>query len=234
MEETLTPEEYVKASIIEFTVKNASELETVVMKDKQIEISKVTAGGEEVTGAFMQIIDVNGNIVDEWYSEGKSHYAIGLEEGKTYILREDLSPLGFNLANDLVFEVTKEKENQTVEMIDTVTEVNKTDVDGKVLKGATLSIVSEKTKDIVDRWVTGQHILDIDKDIRSQLKENGKAEGMYFDEEDSMVTFVISKNRKRDDYTLMQVKDGVTTYANIDIKGNETLEEVFLELGEKA
>lgn len=226
LEETLTPEEYVKASTIEFTVKNASELETVVMKDKQIEISKVTAGGEEVTGAFMQIIDVNGNVVDEWYSEGKSHYAIGLEEGKTYTLHEDLSPLGFNLANDLVFEVTKEKENQTVEMVDTVTEVNKTDVDGKVLKGATLSIVSEKTKDIVDRWVTGQHILDIDKDIRSQLKENGKAEGTYFDEEDSMITFIISKNRKRDDYTLMQVKDGVTTYANIDIKGNETTHRV--------
>ena len=82
-----------------------------------------------------------------------------LEEGKTYTLHEDLSPLGFNLANDFTFEVTKEKENQTVEMIDTVTEVNKTDVDGKAVKEATLSIVSEKTKDIVDQWVTGQHII---------------------------------------------------------------------------
>lgn len=39
----------------------------------------------------MQIIDENGNVVDEWYSEGKSHIANGLEEGKTYTLHEDLA-----------------------------------------------------------------------------------------------------------------------------------------------
>lgn len=234
LSETVSPEEYVKSTDIEFTVSKEKVNEKVNMKDKQVKVSKLTVGGEEVTGAHMQIIDEDGNVVDEWYSEGKSHIANGLEEGKTYTLHEDLSPLGFNLANDFTFEVTKEKENQTVEMIDTVTEVNKTDVDGKAVKEATLSIVSEKTKDIVDQWVTGQHILDIDKDIKSQLEENGKAEGTYMDEEDSMVMFSIAKNKDRDDYTLMQVKDGVTTYANIDIKGNETTHRVQgLVAGEK-
>ena len=234
LSETVSPEEYVKSTDIEFTVSKEKVNEKVNMKDKQVKVSKLTVGGEEVTGAHMQIIDEDGDVVDEWYSEGKSHIANGLEEGKTYTLHEDLSPLGFNLANDFTFEVTKEKENQTVEMIDTVTEVNKTDVDGKAVKEATLSIVSEKTKDIVDQWVTGQHILDIDKDIKSQLEENGKAEGTYMDEEDSMVMFSIAKNKDSDDYTLMQVKDGVTTYANIDIKGNETTHRVQgLVAGEK-
>ena len=234
LSETVTAKDYVKATDIKFTVKNSSELETVTMKDKQVFVSKTTVGGEEVTGAHMQIIDEGGNIIDEWYSEGKSHIANGLEEGKTYTLHEDLSPLGFNLANDFTFEVTKEKENQTVEMIDTITEVNKTDVDGKAVKEATLSIVSEKTKDIVDQWVTGQHILDIDKDIKSQLEENGKAEGTYMDEEDSMVMFSIAKNKDRDDYTFMQVKDGMTTYSNIDLDGNETTHRVQgLVAGEK-
>ena len=234
LSETVTAKDYVKATDIKFTVKNSSELEKVTMKDKQVFVSKTTVGGEEVTGAHMQIIDEDGNIIDEWYSEGKSHIANGLEEGKTYTLHEDLSPLGFNLANDFTFEVTKEKENQTVEMIDTVTEVNKTDVDGKAVKEATLSIVSEKTKDIVDQWVTGKHILDIDKDIKSQLEENGKAEGTYMDEEDSMVMFSIAKNKDRDDYTFMQVKDGITTYSNIDLDGNETTHRVQgLVTGEK-
>ncbi|SCH81442.1 T6 antigen [uncultured Clostridium sp.] len=234
LSETVTAKDYVKATDIKFTVKNSSELETVTMKDKQVFVSKTTVGGEEVTGAHMQIIDEDGNIIDEWYSEGKSHIANGLEEGKTYTLHEDLSPLGFNLANDFTFAVTKEKENQIVEMIDTVTEVNKTDVDGKAVKKATLSIVSEKTKDIVDQWVTGQHILDIDKDIKTQLEENGKAEGTYMDEEDSMVMFSIAKNKDRDDYTFMQVKDGITTYSNIDLDGNETTHRVQgLVAGEK-
>lgn len=234
LSETVTPEEYVKSTDIEFTVSKEKVNEKVNMKDKQVKVSKLTVGGEEVIGAHMQIIDEDGNVVDEWYSEGKSHIANGLEEGKTYTLHEDLAPTGLNLANDFTFEVTKEKQNQTVEMIDTVTEVNKTDVDGKAVKEATLSIVSEKTKDIVDQWVTGQHIIDLDKDVKAQLEENGKAEGTYMDDEDSMVMFSIAKNKDRNDYTLMQVKDGVTTYANIDIKGNETTHRVQgLVAGEK-
>ena len=234
LSETVSPEEYVKSTDIEFTVSKEKVNEKVNMKDKQVKVSKLTVGGEEVIGALMQIKDEDGNVVDEWTSEGKYHFANNLEEGKTYTLHEDLSPLGFNLANDFTFEVTKEKENQTVEMIDTVTEVNKTDVEGKAVKEATLSIVSEKTKDIVDQWVTGQHIIDLAKDVKAQLEENGKAEGNYMDDEDSMVTFSISKNKDRDDYTLMQVKDGVTTYANIDIKGNETTHRVQgLVAGEK-
>ena len=234
LSETVSPEEYVKSTDIEFTVSKEKVNEKVNMIDKQVKVSKLTVGGEEVTGALMQIKDEDGNVVDEWTSEGKVHYATGLVEGKKYTLHEDLAPTGLNLANDFTFEVTKEKENQTVEMIDTVTEVNKTDVDGKAVKEATLSIVSEKTKDIVDQWVTGKHILDIDKDIKSQLEKNGKAEGTYMDEEDSMVMFSIAKNKDRDDYTLMQVKDGVTTYANIDIKGNETTHRVQgLVAGEK-
>lgn len=222
LSETVTPEDYVKATDIEFTVSKEKVNEKVNMKDKQVFVSKTTVGGEEVTGAHMQIIDENGNVVDEWYSEGKSHIANGLEEGKTYTLHEDLAPAGLNLANDFTFDVTTEKENQTVKMTDTINEVDKTDVEDNRVKEATLSVVSTKTKQIVDQWVTGQHIIDLDKDVKAQLEENGKAEGNYMDEEDSMVTFSISKNEYRDDYTLVKVKDGVTTYARIDLKGNET------------
>ena len=220
--EKVTPEEYVKATDIEFTVSKEKVNEKVNMKDKQVKISKVEVGGEEINGALMQIIDENGDVVDEWYSEGKPHYANNLEEGKTYTLHEDLSPLGYNLTNDMTLEVTTEKVNQKFDMVDTTTEVDKTDVDGKAVKGATLTIVSSKTKNIVDQWVTGQHIFDIDKDMKALLEKDGKAEGTYFDDEDSMVTFSIAKNKDREDYTLITVKDGVTTYSNIDIKGNET------------
>ena len=234
LSETVTAKDYVKAIDIKFTVKNSSELETVAMKDKQVFVSKTTVSGEKVTGAHMQIIDEDGNIIDEWYSEGKSHIANGLEEGKTYILHEDLSPLGFNLANDFTFEVTKEKENQTVEMIDTINEVSKVDEKGKLLKGAEMTVTSNKTKNIIDKWISGQHIFDVTDEMKSQLKETGKAEGMYVDDEDSTVQYSIVKNKGKDDYTVMFVKDGITTYTNIDLDGNETRHMIQgLEAGEE-
>lgn len=220
LSETVSPEEYVKSTDIEFTVSKDKVDQKVTMKDKQVFISKTDVGGEEVTGAYMQIIDENGNVVDEWYSEGKSHIANGLEEGKTYTLHEDLAPIGLNLANNIVFAVTEEKENQKVEMVDTINEVSKVKEDGTLLKDAELTVVSTKTKQIVDKWISGQHIFDLTDDMKSQLSEKGKAEGMYVDDEDATVTYSISKNK--DDYTLMTVRDGVTTYSNIDLDGNET------------
>ena len=222
LSETVTPEDYVKATDIEFTVSKEKVNEKVNMKDKQVKVSKLTVGGEEVTGALMQIKDEDGNVVDEWTSEGKVHYATGLVEGKKYTLHEDLSPLGFNLANDIEFEVSYEKENQQVEMIDTINEVSKVDEKGNLLKGAEMTVTSNKTKNIIDKWISGQHIFDVTDEMKSQLIETGKAEGMYVDDEDSTVQYSIAKNKGKDDYTVMFVKDGITTYTNIDLDGNET------------
>ena len=219
LSETVSPEEYVKSTEIEFTVSKDKVDQKVNMKDKQVIISKSMVSGDEVVGASMQILDEDGNIVDEWISEGKEHYASNLEEGHSYTLHEDLAPTGLILANDILFAVTEEKENQKVEMVDTINEVSKVKEDGTLLKDAELTVVSMKTKQIVDKWISGQHIFDLTDDMKSQLAENGKV-GMYVDDEDSTVTYSISKNK--DDYTLMIVKDGVTTYSNIDLEGNET------------
>ena len=234
LSETVSPEEYVKSTDIEFTVAKEKVNEKVNMKDKQVKISKLTVGGQEVTGALMQILDEDGNIVDEWTSEGKVHYATGLVEGKKYTLHEDLAPTGLNLANDIEFEVSYEKENQQVKMIDTINEVSKVDEKGNLLKGAEMTVTSNKTKNIIDKWISGQHIFDVTDEMKAQLKENGKAEGTYMDEEDSTVQYSIAKNKGKDDYTVMFVKDGITTYTNIDIDGNETRHMIQgLEAGEE-
>ena len=234
LSETVSPEEYVKSTDIEFTVSKEKVNEKVNMKDKQVKISKLTVGGQEVTGALMQILDEDGNIVDEWTSEGKVHYATGLVEGKKYTLHEDLAPTGLNLANDIEFEVSYEKENQQVKMIDTINEVSKVDEKGNLLKGAEMTVTSNKTKNIIDKWISGQHIFDVTDEMKAQLKENGKAEGTYMDEEDSTVQYSIAKNKGKDDYTVMFVKGGITTYTNIDIDGNETRHMIQgLEAGEE-
>lgn len=222
LSEKISPEEFVKSSDIEFTVTKEKINQKIIMKDKQVSISKSTVSDKEVVGALMQIIDEGGNVVDEWTSEGKVHFANNLEEGKSYTLHEDLSPLGLNLANDIEFEVTYDKVNQKVEMIDTINEVSKAKKDGSLLKDAELTVVSNKTKQIVDRWTTGQHVFDVTEDMQSQIKADMKAEGMYIDEDDSPITYSITKNKDRDDYRLVFVKDRTTTYANIDLDGNET------------
>ena len=170
----------------------------------------------------MQIVDEEGNIVDEWISSHQPHYASGLEEGKSYTLHEDLAPNGYNLANDFDFTVTYDKENQTVEMIDTLVKVSKTDEHGKLLEGAQLEVVSTKTKQVIDKWTTGKHIFDINDDIKEKLEAGYVVSDTLESEDDCSMSYKITANQNGEDYTLMLQGNGITTYYHIDINGNET------------
>ena len=222
LSEVTAPSEYVKATDVEFTVTKEKVDQKTTMIDKQLIVSKTNFGGEEIQGASMQIIDKEGNVVDEWISTDETHYASGLAENETYTLHEDLAPLGYNVANDFEFTVTTDKETQKETMVDNVVNVKKVDNEGNLLKGATLQVVSTKTKNIVDKWVTGQHIFDITKEMKASLEKDGKVENMYIDEDDATVTYKLTANKDNDDYTLMLIKEGEVNYYNVDIKGNET------------
>lgn len=222
LQEVDAPDSYVKATSIEFTVKDDNKNQSLDMVDKQVTITKKDVAGEEVEGAKIQVIDDEGNVVDEWISSNEPHFVDNLEEGKTYTMHEDLAPNGFNVVNDIEFTVTKDKENQAFEMVDTLTNVNKVDEDGNHLPGATLQIVNAKTKNIVEQWTTGQHLFDIDDKIKAQL-ENGKTvSNMMIDDEDGTIEYTITPNADSNDFTLKVLKDGIVTYSMIDIKGNET------------
>ena len=222
LSEVTAPSEYVKATDVEFTVTKEKVDQKTTMIDKQLIVSKTNFGGEEIQGASMQIIDKEGNVVDEWISTDETHYASGLVENETYTLHEDLAPLGYNIANDFEFTVTTDKETQKETMVDNVVNVKKVDNEGNLLEGATLQVVSTKTKNIVDKWCTGQHIFDITKEMKASLEKDGKVENMYIDEDDATVTYKLTANKDSDDYTLMLIKEGEVNYYNIDKDGNET------------
>ena len=89
------------------------------MVDKKVLVKKTDfTTGEELEGAELTITDENGNIIESWVSTKEEHYITGLEEGKTYILTEKTCPYGYEQAESITFTVSKDKENQIVEMKD--------------------------------------------------------------------------------------------------------------------
>lgn len=224
--EDLAPEGYVKAADIEFTVNSDGMIQTVVMKDKQVSVSKLDSDGNEIIGAEMNILDADGNVVDEWFTDGNPHSADNLEEDGTYTLHEEYVPDGYVLAGDVEFTVTKDKENQTVKMTDTKVTAAKQKEDGSLLSGAELEVVSTKTKQIVDRWTTGQHLFDITDEMKEALINGETVSDMFISEDDSTVLYSITPDADTGDYTLMMQSNGETSYYNIDIEGNETVHNI--------
>ena len=117
--EEIQVENYVKATDIEFVLKNTNEIQKVVMIDKIVEVIKTDfVTGEEIEGAELQVVDENGNIIDEWISTKEPHKVRGLKENKTYKLIEIMSPYGYEIAEEIVFTVSEDKETQKIEMKD--------------------------------------------------------------------------------------------------------------------
>lgn len=154
LREDLAPLGYVKSTDVKFRVENINEIQKVTMIDKIVEMTKEDIGGKEVEGAELKVVDKDGKIVDSWISTNEAHRIKGLIEGESYTLYEDYAPDGYVISNEVTFTVTTEKETQKVVMIDKTVEVLKTDIDGNTIEGVTLSIISTKTKNIVDKWET--------------------------------------------------------------------------------
>ena len=99
----------------------------------------------------------------------------------------------------------------------------KQDESGKLLKGAVLEAVDLNTNEVIDRWISGEHIFDINEDIKEKLLSGQAVENMLVSsKDDSSTLYKIIPNEKNNDFSLMLQANGETKYFNIDIDGNET------------
>jgi len=160
LHEESAPDGYVVAADIEFTVSETGEIDAVTMKDDttKVHITKTDITGEkEIEGAKLQLIDENGNIVDEWVSISEAHIIEGkLIAGKEYTLHEEICPDGYVVANDITFKVSENGDVDIVNMKDDTTKVriSKKDITAQnELPGATLQIIDENGN-VVEEWVS--------------------------------------------------------------------------------
>ena len=125
-----------------------------------VDISKQDiTNGKELPGAKLEIRDTDGNLVEGWTSGKVPHTVRGLELEKEYTLTETRAPDGYAEAESIVFKLVQEGTEQvnevyvksdddwvklddaTVIMQDApVLDIDKTDIAGNLLPGATLTI----------------------------------------------------------------------------------------------
>ena len=138
-----------------------------------VDISKQNiTNGKELPGAKLEIRDTDGNLVEGWTSTKTPHTVRGLELEKAYTMTETRAPDGYAEAESIVFELVQEGTEQvnevyvksdddwskmngsTIVMQDApVLDIDKTDIAGNLLPGATLTI-RDANDEVVDTWTT--------------------------------------------------------------------------------
>ena len=138
-----------------------------------VDISKQDiTNGKELPDAKLEIRDADGNLVEGWTSGKVPHTVRGLELEKEYTLTEKRAPDGYAEAESIVFKLVQEGTEQvnevyvksddswtklggaTVIMQDApVLDIDKTDIAGNLLPGATLTI-RDADGEVIDTWIT--------------------------------------------------------------------------------
>ena len=235
------PDGYYYTEMVEFTVPRENEgIVKVEMEDKKTEvhISKTDiTTSEELPGAHIQIIDKNGNIIEEWTSTEEEHIITGeLNAGETYIMHEEGAPDGYSYSVDIEFTVSENGPIDRVEMKDEPTHVEftKTDFAGEEIPGAEceLKVVEDDgTITVIDSWVSGEtpHVIEgvLTPGKTYYYHEAGAPDGFTYCED---IEFTLDKDGNvidahyvnEDGDTLLYDKDGYVT--DIVVKPDGTYE----------
>lgn len=97
------------------TVAYACGIDTPVIEVRDEPTIVVTSKKDKETkrhlpGAQLQILSKNGDLIEEWVSNGSEHSTVALlEAGEEYVVHEVKAPDGYERTEDVVFAVPKEK-----------------------------------------------------------------------------------------------------------------------------
>ena len=194
-----------------------------------VDISKQDiANGKELPGAKLEIRAADGNLVEGWTSTKTPHTVRGLELGKAYTMTETRAPDGYAEAESIVFKLVQEGTEQvnevyvktdddwskvngsTIVMQDApVLDIDKTDIAGNLLPGATLTI-RDANDEVVDTWTTNYktHRVPISNDF---LKLSGEAKEYIYtlNEDAAPAGFEIANSVQ---FKLETVDDGISLF----------------------
>ena len=194
-----------------------------------VDISKQDiTNGKELPDAKLEIRDADGNLVEGWTSTKTPHTVRGLELEKAYTLTETRAPDGYAEAESIVFKLVQNGTEQvnevyvksdddwvklddaTVIMQDTpVLDIDKTDIAGNLLPGATLTI-RDANDEVVDTWTTDYktHRVPISNDSL-KLSDDSKEYIYTLTEDAAPAGFEIAESVQ---FKLETVDDGISLF----------------------
>ena len=192
LHEEIVADSYVKATDVEFIVTTDKETQKVVMIDKLVEITKTDiTNGNELEGAELEVTDEDGNTIDKWTSTEEPHKVKGLEEGKTYILKETTAPYGYEITEEIKFTVTTDKETQKIEMKDM-----------PILKNVKVIKIDTETKEVIkDKFIFAIYEDPECTKLIKEVKSNSE-DGTALFEELRYGTYYIKEIKAPKDYEL--------------------------------
>lgn len=226
----------ITSSRIQFTLDENAAVHTITGFDREYHVvigKKEITGEEEIEGAFLQVRNQDGDVLEEWISGREPHrISVVLEEGERYILHEETAPDGYGYASDIVFTISESGGKEQVVMVDRKTDVRirKTDITGeKEVPGALLQVLDSKGT-VIEEWVSGEEPHEIIGRLEAGkeyiLREKAAPEGYAYEED---IRFLVSREGKADQ-VIMKDKQTRVRIRKTDITGENEIPGAVMQI----
>lgn len=224
---------------------------TILVEDSYLTVYAVKndiESGEILTGAYLQVIDSDNKVVDEWTSTADKHLISGLRADMEYIIREVSAPNGYVKGSDVTFSVNNDNivttdrtlmDGNTIVIGNKQTEMTVTKVDittNEEIEGATLQILDGN--DIIEKWViaTEKHIIkglatDTEYIIREIIAPNAYvyADDTHFSI-DEKGNVIVHGDIVEDNNVIVNNKPTEIKIIKTDISSGDAVEGAFLQV----
>jgi LPXTG-motif cell wall-anchored protein len=231
------PQGYVLANSTTFETIDEHNTKITIVNGKY-SVSLVDSQEETIEGAKFQLLDEEGNILEEWVSTEDVYIPDSLTVGKTYTIVETYTPTGFNQMQPYTFTVANE--NEAIVLKNNCTSIYKKTSTGKAVVGAALQIQDEEGN-VIDSWLSGQQVVSLEDSVvkeanekgiayivKPDISENSTEETIPSDEDLAIIIMQkVKPTTTENTYVLItEYSDGNWTYQEVDSKG--------IELGHRA
>ena len=231
LHEENAPLGYKKAKDVQFVFEAGEKNKIIELENQKIVIGvfveKLDWNKKELSGAQLQILDSENNIIDSWTSDGSVHRVQAkLEIGKKYRLHEKSAPEGYEISKDVEFVVKNTEDNQMVRMMDNkiiikgepFVKISKVDKNEKYLVGAELQLL-DSNGNVIEQWMSNDqtHIVDAKLEIGKQYTLHEKSAPSGYEKAED-ITFTA----KEDEQEIKMVDERIRKVAGVV----ETLDDI--------
>lgn len=219
---------------VSFEIKKDTKNLSVALKNtkKALYFGKIDADtGNYISGAELQLVDSDGDVVEKWISSNDLYMISGLDNG-TYYLEEVSAPAGYVTSSERVKVVVNDNttvSTYTLKNKKISVKIAKVDADTKeFVSGATLELLNSNYE-VVDTWTTGndyQVFNDLDEGIY-YIKEVSAPAGYVIN--DSLESFTIDEENPNVEVSFKNKKT-VVKLGKVDVSTGKYIAGATLKL----
>lgn len=169
--QTKNPKGYVLADNLTFIA--GEEDQNLKISNSRVKLEVRDTAGQYIEGIKVDIVDSDKKVIEEYITSKQAYYPSNLQSNREYAIIQKDTGTGYTLDKNWVLKTGDDGQDYHHLFTSKVQKIDHIDEDSEAIEGSQIEIVDSEGK-TVDKWTSGEHIIDLDVVSQSNLQNEGR------------------------------------------------------------